>query len=1092
LNKNIIFFLSVLIFIQQLVFSVEISKSTAEKTALNWINHYSEKKSNKIETSKEIKDKNGENCLYLFNFEDKGFAIVAADDRIMPVLGYSSKNSIDLKNIPLNHAFNEWLEYLTTGISEVKSSNFTDKSISKKWNEIASNNFSSFINQSNKLDDNKDSVEPLIETQWDQSYPYNIYCPTVDGESTHVGCVAVAIAQVMRYHEWPNQGIGEHSYTWGDTTLSVNFSEQTYDYTLMPPSGDNATPEEQNEIAKLLFHVGVSVDMHYSVYGSGSNTIKGKETLPLHFNYFNDIRILRRDTFEPLEAYYSKKLWGLILKTELLSSRPILYQGAGTGGHAFICDGFSENNYFHFNWGWGGDGDGYFNLDFIGSSNFNFDNRQDVLVGVYPNTGIEYSAPNKVTAISGNEEVAINWKQSSNNCSGYNIYKNGEFLTNTTTTFYTDKNVINDSTYSYNVMALYENGSIESPFEDPINATPSEKNYDSFYYNDFEYSNKSLTGWSASYQTWEFGNGNSHSGQNYIMKTRHSANKNNSNSVLILPSVSLTSKSRSDENENIYFEYYYSYYLLSDNGDSLFIEITKDKGITWDILRSISCVTTDMSRFEVDLNEYIGEKINIRFRLVINDTEGLYSNYLKIDDVKIARFSGDNPQNVEVNYNYEESNLNFTWNKPNKHKGVLEGYRVYNDFELIATIDSPDITEFSTTGKNKSIQSYQITSVYSSPISESVPDDTLLVFNGNIEAYSNFKKFIPITFRTTYPLNIPNLEYSILQSSDNLEFREIAVLDTVGYWDYNVTPNTKYFYKILAKNTDYFDCSISEVSMATCSEQGHIYEAPISLEPVIIDGEIGNEEWDDALEIIISDYILVKAKRVEDKLFIYFRNLKNTNSDRLYFNICTGEIYNWLEFNGKFTNYRNENFYFYEKVGLWPDIAQTNVYSNEEIEWIKSKFFFTNNYFESETSIDLNWYYENSAIKNDNIKVLLDDNSGYQWPQIGISDEYYANFNISKDNIAQEITLLKNYPNPFNNSTTISYELYKEGIVEIKIYNQVGQFVKSLISEQQNIGIKKIKWNGDDNRGGTVSTGVYFINVNVNGKAYFIKSVMLK
>ena len=112
------------------------------------------------------------------------------------------------------------------------------------------------------------------------------------------------------------------------------------------------------------------------------------------------------------------------------------------------------------------------------------------------------------------------------------------------------------------------------------------------------------------------------------------------------------------------------------------------------------------------------------------------------------------------------------------------------------------------------------------------------------------------------------MNHRILRSSDNLEFIEIAVLNTVGLWDYDVVHNTQYFYKILPKNTDYFDCSISEVCTATCSEQGHIFETPISLEPVTIDGEIGDDEWDDALELFISNSVLLPVSMIITSLFL--------------------------------------------------------------------------------------------------------------------------------------------------------------------------------------------------------------------------------
>jgi hypothetical protein len=73
--------------------------------------------------------------------------------------------------------------------------------------------------------------------------------------------------------------------------------------------------------------------------------------------------------------------------------------------------------------------------------------------------------------------------------------------------------------------------------------------------------------------------------------------------------------------------------------------------------------------------------------------------------------------------------------------------------------------------------------------------------------------------------------------------------------------------------------------------------------------------------------------------------------------------------------------------------------------------------------------------------------------------------------------LMQNYPNPFNAGTTIAYALPQEGSVLLIIYNMLGQMVRKLIDENQTPGHKRVLWDGNDERGLRVSSGVYFYRI---------------
>jgi hypothetical protein len=197
------------------------------------------------------------------------------------------------------------------------------------------------------------SAGPLLSTKWNQGQYYNASCP-VDAEGTDghvpVGCVAVAMAQVMKYHNYPVTGTGSHSYShpvYG--TLSANFGATTYNWASMPDS----LSKYDSDVATLLYHVGVSVEMDYTPDQSGAYMSDAAYALETYFKYSNSLSYVWKSS-------YSTDEWTTILRTEIDNKRPILYSGHGTGGHAFVCDGYSGSDYFHFNWGWGGSEDNYF------------------------------------------------------------------------------------------------------------------------------------------------------------------------------------------------------------------------------------------------------------------------------------------------------------------------------------------------------------------------------------------------------------------------------------------------------------------------------------------------------------------------------------------------------------------------------------------------------------------------------------------------------------------------------------------------------------------------------------------------------------
>ena len=323
---------------------------------------------------------------YVFNAgENNGFVIISGDDAVKPILGYSDEGSFPTKDIPEN--IKDWLDFYSHEIQYIAA------------NPILSEN-TGFSKYKLKQRSSNVFVEPLLKNiRWNQGDPYNLLCPysAVNKKLTATGCVATAMAQVMKFHEWPIKGSGSNTYKFlldkDSTTLSANFGLTNYDWeNMLDNYGGSNTELKDSAVALLMKHCGISVDMNYDVSengGSSSSLSDVAVALKSFFGYDEDIQIYRR-------SYYDIETWNDILMNEIIDGRPILYRGSSSeGGHAFVCDGFDSEGLFHFNWGWGGNANGYFSINIldpdyegIGSSSGGYANGQYAIMGVKKPDGI--------------------------------------------------------------------------------------------------------------------------------------------------------------------------------------------------------------------------------------------------------------------------------------------------------------------------------------------------------------------------------------------------------------------------------------------------------------------------------------------------------------------------------------------------------------------------------------------------------------------------------------------------------------------------------------------------------------------------------
>ena len=351
--------------------------------------------------------------LYIFN-ANPGFVVMAADDRVQPILGYSLTGTFVTDDMPEN--VRGWLQGYDDEIQAAIDHRMSASSeTTQKWHDLENG-----VRGPRAVT----VVDPLIQTRWGQGSPYNNYCPS----GCVTGCVATAMAQVMRYWNYPTRGIGSHDYQYGSYGhISADFGATTYDWANMTNSYSSSSTEVQRQaVAKLMSHCGVSVEMQYGPE-SGSNILRSSISMGLYFNYSAN--------YIEKSKYPNESDWVTTLKQELDASRPILYAGSGTGGHAFVCDGYDNSDMFHFNWGWNGGSDGYFALSSLTPGNYNFSYDQNAVINIQPLTG--NSIPLSLTASNNEGTISLSWIDGQSSDS-YHIYRNNALIATATGTSFVD------------------------------------------------------------------------------------------------------------------------------------------------------------------------------------------------------------------------------------------------------------------------------------------------------------------------------------------------------------------------------------------------------------------------------------------------------------------------------------------------------------------------------------------------------------------------------------------------------------------------------------------------------------------------------
>ncbi len=317
--------------------------------------------------------------VYVFNItEGEGFVIVSGDDSAYPIIGYSDHFGFRSSDLPAN--IKAWFTSYSEQISWMRTNKIQPSLlVSKAWKDLSDASLQF-----------KSGGGVLLETAlWDQEAPYNNLCPTISGQKAPTGCVATSTSIVMKYYAWPEIGQGSFSYTTETNRikLSANFNT-TYNWTNMPMTylAGQYTTSQANNVATLMFDVGVFSQMDYNTDGSGALTLNAAIGLVNYMKYDKSLQVLERQ-------YYQTDEWVSMIMNELDNSRPVIYggQNAQNEGHQFVLDGYNTENYFHVNWGWSGSANGYYLLDVLepqfqgtGGNIGGFSLSQDAMFNVKP------------------------------------------------------------------------------------------------------------------------------------------------------------------------------------------------------------------------------------------------------------------------------------------------------------------------------------------------------------------------------------------------------------------------------------------------------------------------------------------------------------------------------------------------------------------------------------------------------------------------------------------------------------------------------------------------------------------------------------
>lgn len=309
----------------------------------------------------------------VMGYQDGGFVIVANDDLLPAVLGYSDSKFATGQN----PNFQWWKENIEAACRDRVRRGIPYTTVAPDPSLY------------------EESMDALVQARWGQEAPYWNWCPDGTVSSTGwgyeggngrcvTGCVATGMAQVLYFHKAPAVGQGTHSVSVKQAdgsylTVSVNYDECEYDWANMLDEYRNGqySDEQADAVAQLMLSCGVASDMNYATDGSGAYMTNCVDGLRRNFGFAEATLHERID--------FSEDQWMEMVYTELNENRPIIYAGDDMSlwaGHCFVLDGYDARGFVHINWGWDGNQDGFFDIALLNPGSYTFSAGQEAVIGV--------------------------------------------------------------------------------------------------------------------------------------------------------------------------------------------------------------------------------------------------------------------------------------------------------------------------------------------------------------------------------------------------------------------------------------------------------------------------------------------------------------------------------------------------------------------------------------------------------------------------------------------------------------------------------------------------------------------------------------
>jgi len=404
--KKHMYLLLLLLLLTAVVNANPVDVNSAQKVAENFYAGAHSSATPNLSLAYTERDATGQPVYYVFdvNASAKGFVIVAAEDAAHPIIGYSDEGAFVIPDASNNNNVYFWLQKRKNEVIAMRAHNIVATSdIAVEWSSYASNTNRTAHSAAAAI-----NVGPLCKTLWNQSPYYNADCP--GGSVT--GCVATAMAQIMKYWAYPSVGTDSHCYNDNEASgFSENYGQQCAEFDtshyVWSAMSLNPLADTNSQIAKLMYDCGVSVDMDYTPSGSGAQVMYGNPSAfyayTAYFGY--DASTINTEYYDSTQ----QASWIALLENELNNKRLMQFQGFDPteGGHSWVCDGYNKLDMMDMNWGWGGQDNGWYPVTALNPSPFDFTYGIGVIYGIQPPPGADLAV-----------------KQITDNTTDINVYPN--------------------------------------------------------------------------------------------------------------------------------------------------------------------------------------------------------------------------------------------------------------------------------------------------------------------------------------------------------------------------------------------------------------------------------------------------------------------------------------------------------------------------------------------------------------------------------------------------------------------------------------------------------------------------------------------